>query len=68
MGLKPHVRFVPESQTSKPAVIIALTGLESDRDISAAYAAGISLFLTKTVSLKMIAKIMDDLDDVRLER
>lgn len=49
-----------ERGEASPAVIIALTGLGSDRDIEQAHDAGVDLFLTKPVSFKVINKLIDD--------
>ncbi|CAI7566267.1 unnamed protein product [Penicillium crustosum] len=44
----------------KPAVIIALTGLSSSRDESDAIASGVDLFLTKPVSFREVARLLDE--------
>ncbi|KAJ5530612.1 hypothetical protein N7527_004005 [Penicillium freii] len=44
----------------KPAVIIALTGLSSSRDESDAMASGVDLFLTKPVSFREVARLLDE--------
>ncbi|KAL5002484.1 hypothetical protein BDV10DRAFT_158054 [Aspergillus recurvatus] len=43
-----------------PATIIALTGLSSVRDESEALSSGFDLFLTKPVSFKEVAKLLDE--------
>lgn len=47
-------------QTTSPAVVVALTGLGSDRHISDAYTAGVNVFLTKPIPFKVITRLMDD--------
>lgn len=49
-----------ERGRTTPAVIVALTGLGSDRDIEQAHDAGVDLFLTKPVSFRVINKLIDD--------
>lgn len=44
----------------KPAIIIALTGLSSSRDESDAMASGVDLFLTKPVSFREVARLLDE--------
>ncbi|KAJ5473035.1 hypothetical protein N7530_007036 [Penicillium desertorum] len=44
----------------KPAIIIALTGLSSSRDESDAIASGVDLFLTKPVSFREVARLLDE--------
>ncbi|KAG0154030.1 hypothetical protein PDIDSM_1409 [Penicillium digitatum] len=43
-----------------PAIIIALTGLSSSRDESDAIASGVDLFLTKPVSFREVARLLDE--------
>ncbi|QQK42996.1 CheY-like superfamily [Penicillium digitatum] len=49
-----------ERQSVSPARIIALTGLGSDEHVMKAYAAGVDMFVTKPVSFKEIARLIDD--------
>lgn len=44
----------------KPAIIIALTGLSSSRDESDAIASGVDLFLTKPVSFREVARLLNE--------
>lgn len=44
----------------KPAIIIALTGLSSTRDESDALTSGVNLFLTKPVSFREVARLLDE--------
>ncbi|KAJ5192403.1 hypothetical protein N7449_008545 [Penicillium cf. viridicatum] len=44
----------------KPAIIIALTGLSSSRDESDAMASGVDLFLTKPVSFREVARLLEE--------
>ncbi|CAG8898846.1 unnamed protein product [Penicillium egyptiacum] len=44
----------------KPAIVIALTGLSSSRDESDAMASGVDLFLTKPVSFREVARLLDE--------
>lgn len=44
------------------ATIVALTGLSSPRDESDALASGVDLFLTKPVSFKAVARLLDELE------
>lgn len=46
-----------------PATIIALTGLSSPKDESEALESGMNLFLTKPVSFKQVAKILNEWDE-----
>ncbi|KAL3470939.1 hypothetical protein BJX99DRAFT_250784 [Aspergillus californicus] len=46
------------SKQSTPAIIIALTGLSSERDESEALASGFDLFITKPVSFKGVSKLL----------
>ncbi|KAJ5820346.1 hypothetical protein N7474_005937 [Penicillium riverlandense] len=43
-----------------PAIIIALTGLSSSRDESEALASGVDLFLTKPVSFREVARLLEE--------
>lgn len=43
-----------------PALIIALTGLASNKDQSEAFTSGVDLFLTKPVSFKEVGKMLDN--------
>lgn len=43
---------------SKPAIIVALTGLSSSEDESKALESGMDMFLTKPVSLKDVGKLL----------
>ena len=45
---------------SKPALIIALTGLASASDQQEAFSSGLDLFLTKPVSFKEVGKLLDN--------
>jgi len=42
-----------------PALIIALTGLASARDQAEAFEAGVDLYMTKPVSFKLIAQVLE---------
>ena len=48
---------------SRPALIIALTGLASDRDQTEAFTSGVDLFMTKPVSFKEVGKLLDNWED-----
>ncbi|KGO77364.1 CheY-like superfamily [Penicillium italicum] len=52
------------------AIIIALTGLSSSRDESDAIASGVDLFLTKPVSFREVARLLDEWerDELATER
>ena len=50
---------------SKPAIIVALTGLSSSEDESKALASGMDMFLTKPVSLKDVGKLLKELTEKR---
>jgi CheY-like chemotaxis protein len=49
-----------DSDGRKPAIIIALTGLSSSRDESDALASGVDLFLTKPVSFREVARLLNE--------
>ncbi|KAJ5510289.1 CheY-like superfamily [Penicillium expansum] len=49
-----------DTDDRKPAIIIALTGLSSSRDESDAMASGVDLFLTKPVSFKEVARLLEE--------
>ncbi|KAF7586816.1 hypothetical protein BBP40_008271 [Aspergillus hancockii] len=49
-----------ERACSKPATIIALTGLSSSRDESEALTSGVDLFLTKPVSFREVSRLLDE--------
>ncbi|KAE8377168.1 hypothetical protein BDV26DRAFT_264305 [Aspergillus bertholletiae] len=49
-----------ERDCCTPATIIALTGLSSSRDESEALTSGVDLFLTKPVSFKEVARLLDE--------
>ena len=53
------------SPGSKPAIIIALTGLSSSEDESKALASGMDMFLTKPVSFKNVGKLLEELTEKR---
>lgn len=53
------------SPGSKPAIIIALTGLSSSEDESKALASGMDMFLTKPVSFKNVGKLLKELTEKR---
>lgn len=53
------------SPGSKPAIIVALTGLSSSEDESKALASGMDMFLTKPVSFKNIGKLLEELTEKR---
>ncbi len=42
------------------ALIVALTGLASDRDQSEAFTSGVDMFLTKPVSFKEVGRLLDN--------
>lgn len=42
------------------AMIIALTGLASDRDHGEAFACGVDLYMTKPVSFKAVGRLLDN--------
>lgn len=46
-------------KTTRPALIIALTGLASGRDQSEAFTSGVDLFMTKPVSFKEVGRLLD---------
>lgn len=54
-----------ENRTWRRATIIALTGLSSPRDEADALASGVDLFLTKPVSLKSVAGLVDEWEEKR---
>ncbi|KAJ5153209.1 uncharacterized protein N7482_009687 [Penicillium canariense] len=49
-----------DSESRRPAIIIALTGLSSSRDESEALASGVDLFLTKPVSFREVSRLLDE--------
>ncbi|KAF5862403.1 hypothetical protein ETB97_011677 [Aspergillus alliaceus] len=55
-----------ERGCSNPAIIIALTGLSSSRDESEALSSGVDLFLTKPVSFKEVARLLEEWAENRL--
>ena len=48
----------PDTPPSKPALIVALTGLASERDQNAATAVGMNYFLTKPLKLSRLKELM----------
>jgi CheY-like chemotaxis protein len=46
-----------------PAVIVALTGLASDRDEEKAYAAGVDIFITKPVQFESLEHLLKQYED-----
>lgn len=54
-----------ENCTWRRATIIALTGLSSPRDEANALTSGVDLFLTKPVSFKSVAGLVDEWEDKR---
>ncbi|KAJ5220122.1 hypothetical protein N7468_009326 [Penicillium chermesinum] len=52
----------------KPAIIIALTGLSSSRDESEALASGVDMFLTKPVSFREVARLLNEWERDGLEK
>lgn len=56
-----------ESEDRKPAIIIALTGLSSSRDESEALASGVDMFLTKPVSFREVARLLNEWEADGLE-
>lgn len=49
-----------DNEDRKPAIIIALTGLSSSRDESEALASGVDMFLTKPVSFRQVARLLNE--------
>jgi CheY-like chemotaxis protein len=49
----------PRLQLNSPALIIALTGFNSQKDQELAFEAGMDIFLTKPVRFREIGKILD---------
>ena len=49
-----------DGNPSRPAFIIALTGLASSRDQDEAFTSGVDLFMTKPVSFKEVGKLLDN--------
>ena len=49
----------PDSKSGNAALIIALTGLASDRDQKEAFRSGVNTFLTKPVSFKDVGSLLD---------
>ena len=45
---------------TRPALIIALTGLASERDQSEAFASGVDLFMTKPVSFREVGQLLNN--------
>ncbi|KAL8948003.1 MAG: hypothetical protein Q9222_005771 [Ikaeria aurantiellina] len=45
---------------TKPAMIVALTGLASGRDHGEAFACGVDLYMTKPVSFKEVGRLLDN--------
>ena len=54
-----------ENPTWPRATIIALTGLSSPRDEADALPSGVDLFLTKPVSFKSVAGLVDEWEEKR---
>lgn len=60
------IRFLEkENRTWRRATIIALTGLSSPRDEADALTSGVDLFLTKPVSFKSVARLVDEWEEKR---
>ena len=56
-----QLRFAQEGgQKARPALIIALTGLASEKDQAEAFACGVDLFMTKPVSFKEVGQLLDN--------
>lgn len=49
----------PNPESGNAALIIALTGLASDRDQKEAFRSGVDMFLTKPVSFKDVGTLLD---------
>lgn len=49
-----------DGKERSPALIIALTGLASNRDQSEAFTSGVDLFMTKPVSFKEVGRLLDN--------
>lgn len=49
----------PDPESGNAALIIALTGLASDRDQKEAFRSGVDMFLTKPVSFKDVGTMLD---------
>ena len=49
----------PDPKSGNAALIIALTGLASDRDQKEAFSSGVDMFLTKPVSFKHVGTLLD---------
>ncbi|KAI9741772.1 MAG: hypothetical protein M1834_000158 [Cirrosporium novae-zelandiae] len=54
--------------TFKPALIIALTGLASNRDRNEAFQAGVDLYMTKPVSFKEVGVLLDNWEKNAVDR
>lgn len=57
-----NIRAIEKERNTgkKPAVIIALTGLSSQKDESEAIESGMNSFLIKPVAFKQVEKILDE--------
>jgi CheY-like chemotaxis protein len=55
------LRLMTKAHT--PVVIVALTGLASDRDEEKAYAAGVDFFITKPVRFESLEHVLKQYED-----
>jgi signal transduction histidine kinase/DNA-binding NarL/FixJ family response regulator len=55
-----HNRSLSDNQTPQNCLIIALTGLASDRDQKEAFRSGVDLYITKPVSFAKVSKLLDN--------
>ncbi|KAI9871972.1 MAG: hypothetical protein M1830_002208, partial [Pleopsidium flavum] len=53
----------PEAGNLAPSLIIALTGLASERDQTEAFTSGVNLFMTKPVSFRQVGKLLDEWEE-----
>ena len=59
-----EIRAFEQAHGSKPATIIALTGLGSAEAQHEAFVSGIDMFLTKPVRLKELTRLLDEIRKV----
>jgi len=65
-----NIRAIEKARNDgeKPATIIALTGLSSEKDESAALESGMDLFLTKPVTFKQVTKLLNEWEESNSEK
>ncbi|KAK5807038.1 hypothetical protein VI817_001296 [Penicillium citrinum] len=65
-----NIRAIEKARNGggKPATIIALTGLSSEKDESAALESGMDLFLTKPVTFKQVTKLLNEWEESNSEK